>query len=58
MIALGELRLLGCIECELLCLFVRYITADDAGVRHHSRRIDAYLDDHFSFLIEGIGRAR
>ena len=58
MIALGELRLAGSIECELLGLFIRYVAALDRGFCHISCSVDTYLDDHFTFLIEGVGGLR
>ena len=58
MVALGELCLLGGIECELLGLLVGDVTALDRGADHISGRIDADLNDNASFLVEGICRLR
>ena len=58
MFALGELSLLGGIECELLGLLVGDVTALDYGANHISSRIDADLNDNASFLIEGVCRLR
>ena len=58
MIALGEFRLLGSIECELDSGLVRDRTAFMHSGHHLSGGIDADLYDDTTFLIKRVGRLR
>ena len=59
MIALGELNLIGSIECELYSLFVRNCSPSRfPRIYNLSGSIDTNLHYHFSFLSESIQRHR